>query len=157
MVHPGGNREIEIKLKVPGAVAGRRLLRGAGFQVARRRAFEDNQVFDTPGRLLRRRGELLRLREVGSHGTLTYKGPGIPGKHKDREELELQQIDPRTARAILSRLRFEPAFRYQKYRTEFRQPHVAGMATLDETPIGVFMELEGRPAWIDRTASRLGY
>ena len=31
------------------------------------------------------------------------------------------------------------------------------MATLDETPIGVFVELEGPPDWIDRTARRLGF
>jgi adenylate cyclase class 2 len=31
------------------------------------------------------------------------------------------------------------------------------MATLDETPIGVYMELEGSPRWIDRAARRLGF
>ena len=31
------------------------------------------------------------------------------------------------------------------------------MATLDETPIGMFMELEGTPTWIDRTARKLGF
>jgi len=28
---------------------------------------------------------------------------------------------------------------------------------VDETPIGVYMELEGPPAWIDRLAVQLGY
>jgi adenylate cyclase class 2 len=28
---------------------------------------------------------------------------------------------------------------------------------LDQTPIGDFLELEGSPAWIDRTACALGY
>ncbi len=31
------------------------------------------------------------------------------------------------------------------------------MATLDETPIGIYLELEGTPAWIDRTARRIGF
>ena len=29
--------------------------------------------------------------------------------------------------------------------------------TIDETPIGIFLELEGAPEWIDQTAARLGY
>jgi adenylate cyclase class 2 len=28
---------------------------------------------------------------------------------------------------------------------------------LDETPIGLYLELEGSPRWIDRTALRLGF
>jgi adenylate cyclase class 2 len=28
---------------------------------------------------------------------------------------------------------------------------------LDETPVGVYLELEGTPHWIDRTARRLGF
>ncbi|MGD0365805.1 MAG: hypothetical protein ABSC93_33395, partial [Bryobacteraceae bacterium] len=32
-----------------------------------------------------------------------------------------------------------------------------GVATLDETPVGVYLELEGTPGWIDRNARRLGF
>ena len=28
---------------------------------------------------------------------------------------------------------------------------------LDETPIGMWLELEGQPEWIDRTAAQLGF
>ncbi len=28
---------------------------------------------------------------------------------------------------------------------------------VDETPIGVYLELEGSPTWIDRTVRRLGF
>jgi len=59
--------------------------------------------------------------------------------------------------AILGRLGFRPSFRYQKYRTEMKQSSGPGTATLDETPIGTYIELEGSPSWIDRTARRLGY
>jgi adenylate cyclase class 2 len=94
---------------------------------------------------------------VAREGILTYKGPALPGKHKDREELELPRLDPETARAILDRLGYQPVFRYQKFRTEFQQKGSSGMATLDETPIGTFLELEGRPTWIDRSARALGF
>lgn len=152
-----GNREVEIKLPVANAAQGRRLLRSAGFRVSRRRVFEENMVFDTAKLSLRRGGRLLRLRQVAGEGILTYKGPATPGKHKDREELELSGLDPETARALLTRLGYQPAFRYQKFRAEFQQEGSTGVATLDETPIGTFLELEGRPAWIDRTARALGF
>jgi adenylate cyclase class 2 len=65
--------------------------------------------------------------------------------------------DPRRLSEMLVRLDFIPAFRYEKYRTEYRRPGEAGSAMLDETPIGVYLELEGAPAWIDRSARRLGF
>jgi adenylate cyclase, class 2 len=52
---------------------------------------------------------------------------------------------------------YQPVFRYDKFRTEFARPGEAGVATLDETPIGVFLELEGSPRWVDRTARKLGF
>jgi adenylate cyclase class 2 len=51
-----------------------------------------------------------------------------------------------------------PWFRYEKYRTTYRLPGVAGlMVELDETPIGEFLELEGDAQAIDRVAVMLGY
>lgn len=151
-----GNREIEIKLRVPDAGSARRLLRAAGFRVCKQRVFESNTLFDTAGKRLRHAGLMLRVRDVNGAAKLTYKGPASVGKHKDREELEIDASDPPMLAAILEKLGFAPAFRYEKFRTEFRRDH-GGEATLDETPIGVFLELEGSPRWIDRTARRLGF
>jgi adenylate cyclase class 2 len=148
--------EIEIKLRVPSAPAARRMLRAAGFQVLRRRVFEENTVFDTPDLKLRRGGKALRVREAGHRATLTCKGAVTPGKHKSREELEIKIFGPRTAVEILDRLGFRPVFRYQKYRTEYERAGARGVVTLDETPIGCFFEIEGSPRWIDRTARELG-
>jgi adenylate cyclase class 2 len=133
------------------------LLSTAGFRVSKRRVFEANTIVDTARGTLRRSGRLLRIREAGRLGILTYKGPAAIGKYKDREELELEVSDPRKLSKILSRLDFAPKFRYEKYRTEYRRPGEAGTAMLDETPIGVYLELEGAPAWIDRNARRLGF
>ena len=44
--------------------------------------------------MLRRSGRLLRVREAGRLGILTYKGPAAIGKYKDREELEVEVSDP---------------------------------------------------------------
>jgi len=152
-----GNNETEIKLAAPGVAAARRLLRSAGFRITRRRVFEANTVFDTADRGLRQANLLLRLRETPGADTFTFKGRPIAAKHKTREELEVTLSSAATCGLILQRLGYQPAFRYEKYRTEFRLPGATGLATLDETPIGVYLELEGSPRWIDRMARRLGF
>ena len=151
------NHETEIKLAVRDAGSARRRLRAAGFQVHKRRIFETNLVFDTGDLALRTSSRLLRLRQTGSTVTLTYKGEPLPGKHKSREELEVQVSDLPTITAIVGRLGYRQVFRYDKYRTEFHRPRHAGVAMVDETPVGVFLELEGTPSWIDRTARDLGF
>jgi len=152
-----GTQETEIKLAVDDANTARGMLRAAGFRVSKRRVFEVNNVFDTQELTLRKAGLLLRLRQAGSVHTLTYKGPTAPSKHKSREELELVIPDARVISAIFERLGYHLAFRYEKYRTEFKQPRGGGVATLDETPIGIYLELEGTDAWIDRTARKLNF
>lgn len=142
---------------MPDAAAGRRLLRAAGFRVSKRRVFEANTLFDTSRGTLSGAGRLLRVREAGPSGVLTYKGGAAAGKYKEREELEVEVSDPRRLSEMLARLDFVPTFRYEKYRTEYRRPGEAGLAMLDETPIGVYLELEGAPGWIDRNARRLGF
>jgi adenylate cyclase, class 2 len=150
--------ETEIKLAAGGSVeAARRLLRRAGFRVHKRRNFEDNLILDTPGRRLRQDGTLLRVRRTAGQVKLTFKGKALSGKYKSREEWETEVGDWKAICAIVQGLGFQPAFRYQKNRTEYQIPGSRGIATLDETPIGLFIELEGSPAWIDRTARRLGF
>jgi len=149
--------EIEIKLPLAGAAEGRKLLGGAGFRVSRRRVLESNTLFDTSQRLLGCEGCMLRIRQAGRHAVLTFKGPTTIGKHKSREELEVEFSDAPKLAAMLARLHFRPTLLYEKYRTEYRRQGESGMATLDEVPFGAFIELEGAPRWIDRTARRLGF
>jgi adenylate cyclase class 2 len=152
-----GTQETEIKLAVKDARSARRRLREGGFLVSRRRVFEVNTVFDTPELGLRASSRLLRIRQAGRVATVTFKGVPETGKHKSREELELEISNAAAMMSILERLGYHRMFRYEKYRTEFRQPRRAGIAMLDETPVGVYLELEGTPHWIDRTARRLGF
>jgi adenylate cyclase, class 2 len=111
---------------------------------------------------------------------LTFKGPlkggnadsssskGSPNdrrygsSHKVREEIELEVGDARALGTIFARLGMRESFHYEKYRTTFRMPESARWAKgllieLDETPIGIFVELEGPAAAIDRAAKLLGY
>jgi len=157
MARASTDREIEIKLRLTSVAAGKRLLRRLGFSIVRRRAFEINVILDTADGALRRGRQLLRLRQSGHRHTLTFKGPPAAGRHKSREELESEFSDAVSMRRILEKLGYGPVFRYEKYRTEYAGPQTAGAAMLDETPIGAFLELEGRPRWIDRTARALGF
>jgi adenylate cyclase class 2 len=152
-----GSQEIEIKLAVPDARTARRMLRDAGFEVARPRVFEENTIFDTKDQELRKSSRLLRVRSAGRVSTLTYKGAPEAGRHKSREELEIEVSDAKTAAGIAERIGLQATFRYEKYRTEYRRPRSSGVAVVDETPIGVYLELEGTPAWIDRMAKQLGF
>lgn len=151
-----GNVETEIKLRLPDAAHGRRLVEEAGFRVVVARVFEANQLFDTAGLQLRQHTTVLRLREVDGTARLTYKGPPTVGRHKSRDEFEVEIGDARTMQTVLERLGFHGVFRYEKYRTEYRRDE-EGIVMLDETPIGEFLELEGPSDWIDRTAKELGF
>jgi adenylate cyclase class 2 len=149
--------ETEIKLPVASAPRGRALLRKAGFEIRTRRVFEQNIGLDDNARSLRARGLLLRVRGAGAVITCTFKGPSLPGRHKRRVEWEFRADSLDSCLAVFAGIGFAESFLYEKYRTEYDRPGEAGHATLDETPIGVFMELEGPAPWIDRTAAELGF
>jgi adenylate cyclase class 2 len=149
--------EVEIKLAVPSAAKARALLRRLDFKITAPRIFERNLVLDDGQGSLRARGILLRVREAGKTSTCTFKGPDLPGRHKRRVEREFTASDAESCLAVFAGVGFRESFRYEKYRTEFARPYDSGIATLDETPIGVFMELEGPARWIDTTAQTLGF
>ena len=149
--------EIEIKLVAASPQKTRSLLRTHGFSVIKPRIFESNIVLDNPQGSLRERGLLLRVRRAGKLFTCTYKGFEMPSPYKRREEREFTVSDFDECLAVFAALGYHESFRYEKYRTEFARPKEPGHVTLDETPIGVFMELEGPSRWIGPTARSLGY
>lgn len=147
--------EIEIKFRLTGTpLAWTRRLLAAGFHLQTRRTRELNTLYDLPGQVLRKRGELLRLRKYGAEWVLTHKAKGIAGAHKTRIETETKVADGGKMDAILLALGFAPAFRYEKFRAEWSDG--LGHVVLDHTPIGDFGEIEGPSRWIDRTAQTLG-
>jgi len=149
--------ETEVKIRIDNIEGLRKKLRSLGFKLHARRVFESNTIFDTADKMFRQKGELLRLRRAGRDALITFKGPARDGPHKSREEIEATVSDAGSMQEIFSRLRLEPAFKYEKYRTEYKRPGSSGIVTADETPIGDFLELEGAPDWIDSTARKLGY
>lgn len=146
--------EIEIKFRVRHLRNLRRQLRAAGFRLKTRRTHEMNTLYDFPGGVLRKRRELLRLRQYGPQWNLTHKSQGKKGRHSSRIELETSVGDGRKMDAILRALGYTPSFRYEKFRAEWTDGK--GQVVVDETPIGNFCEIEGASRWIDATAKKLG-
>jgi adenylate cyclase class 2 len=149
------NRENEIKLAFPSAETAVARLLEAGARQLRPRSFEDNVLFDLKDRPLTTGGRLLRLRSVGGQSVLTFKAP-VPGEHRHKLKVEHETAisDPEELRAILSGLGFEPVYRYQKFRATYALGAVE--AAVDETPLGIFVELEGAPDDVDEAATALG-
>ena len=154
--------ETEIKLRWNGtAQEAQALIEGRGYAVSVPRTLESDQLFDLPSAALQQSDRILRLRRTTSpegttHGMVTYKGPATRDGYKSREEIEFDVSNPDTLTLVLQRLGYQPAFRYEKYRTQFRAAGEPGLITIDETPIGVYLEIEGPQDWIDSTAARLG-
>jgi adenylate cyclase class 2 len=166
------HHETEVKICIADLADIRERLRKAGFRAVERRAFEDNVLFDQPERPLRAIRAVLRLRHYGRRWVLTYKGtPESDTRYKSRVEFESEIAHPEAIRLIFRSLGLVPVFRYQKYRTHFVARDEASRAVaskrrhrkprleiaLDETPIGVFIELEGSRTAIDRAARALGF
>ncbi len=153
--------ETEVKLPWGGdAQEARALIEERGYAVSSPRTLESDQLFDLPSATLRQSDRILRLRKTVSpegeaRAMVTYKGPATRDNYKSREEIEFDVSDSDTFTLVLHRLGYQPTFRYEKYRTQLRAAGEPGLITIDETPIGIYLELEGPQDWIDSTAARL--
>jgi adenylate cyclase class 2 len=154
--------EIEVKLKIRNLQRLRVDLLGIGCEVTVPRSLERNWIWDFPGHPLRQKGELIRVRQFAGHGLLTFKGPAQQSKHfKIREERETEVQDAAILGVILQRIGLEAVFCYEKFRTSYSlkvrgQRHHLNLA-VDETPIGNYLEIEGREIGIQWVASQLGF
>jgi adenylate cyclase class 2 len=146
--------EVEIKFLVPDFKTLEQKLRNLGFHEDTPPTHEGNTIYDLPGQKLRRKGELLRLRDYGGKWKLTHKAKVKLGRHKSRCELETGVADGEKMDAILRALGYAPAFVYEKFRAEWSDGE--GHVVLDRTPIGNVAEIEGKSRWIDRIARELG-
>ena len=174
------NREIEVKLRISDPAALLRRFNELHAQPSKS-VFERNTLFDTPSRDFSRIGAILRIRtevpatpskgspRLSPHrskpieGLLTYKGmlPRASNprpRFKIREEIEYHLPNAARFERLLRRLGLAAWFRYEKFRTRYRLPRFPDLhLDLDQTPIGVFLELEGSKSDIDRAARLLGF
>jgi len=146
--------EVKIRIQDPKAVLNRLLALGA--VVARDRALEENTLYDFAAGMLKASRQALRLRRSGKRTTLTFKGsPQKSRSFKVREEYETGVSNAGQLRRVLKALGLRPTVAYRKHRTLLRKGHL--LICLDETPVGAFLELEGKRHEITRFARSMGY
>jgi len=146
--------EREIKLRFDSAEDARERVLSIGATPLRGRRLQEDCLLDTESDVLYRRRCVLRVRHDGGKSILTFKGPVQPGPMKLREEHETVIADGETLLTILQELGLHIWFRYEKYREEFSAEDV--IIAIDETPVGIFVEIEGGEEHIHQTAAALG-
>lgn len=136
--------EIEVKFILSDFSALMRKIESLGLPCTQERVFELNQRFDQPDRRLFVAHQVLRLRR-DHNAILTFKGPGV--LENDvllRQEIETVVADHDAAKRLLEALGYEVSMIYEKYRANYLLDGVT--LSVDETPFGLFIELEGNSA-----------
>jgi adenylate cyclase class 2 len=146
--------EREIKLRFDSADEARERILALGATPLLGRRLQEDCLFDTDDEQLRVQRSTLRVRSEGGKALLTFKGPVLPGVVKIREEHETVVADGAVLQTILEELGMHVWFRYEKYREEFTANDV--VIAVDETPVGVFVEIEGGEHAIHEVAGALG-
>jgi adenylate cyclase class 2 len=145
--------EREVKLAFRDAEEARTAILAAGAEPLRARRLQEDCLLDTKDDQLFKRRCVLRVRMESGKTLLTFKGPVQESSMKLREELETIVGDGLLLLRVLEQIGFRVWFRYQKYREEFAREDV--IVALDETPVGVFVEIEGSENGIHDMASAL--
>lgn len=146
--------EREIKLRYDSVESARAAVLAAGATPLLGRRLQEDALLDTEDESLRRRRCVLRVRLENGKSRITFKGPVQPSEMKLRDELETIIGDGVLLLRIFEELGFHIWFRYEKYREEFSHEEV--IVAIDETPVGVFVEIEGSEQGITTMARALG-
>ena len=146
--------EREIKLRYTSAEDAREAVIATGATPLHGRRLQEDALLDTDDEELRRRRCILRVRTENGKARLTFKGPVQPALMKIREEVETLVGDGEVLLRVLHELGLHVWFRYEKFREEFASEDV--IVAVDETPVGVFVEIEGGEDGISQMASALG-
>lgn len=146
--------EKEIKIRVDSLDEIEKKLKELGATLVSN-CFERNYLFDRENELFRK-GEALRLRSFCDKAKLTFKGKRISStNYKIREEIETPVGNFEAMAKILRKLGFRESFYYEKKRKNYKLEKC--LISLDETPLGKFIEIEATEEIIDRVAQLLGF
>lgn len=146
--------EQEIKLKFSDYEAARQAVITAGGRLVRSQRTQDDRFLDTTDDRLSLSGCALRMRREPDVTTLTFKGPMQPGPVKSREEIESTVADADAIEALLGNLGYAEWWRIAKVREDYLIGETK--VFIDQTPVGVFVEIEGTIDVIAATARALG-
>lgn len=146
--------EREIKLRFASADEARLAVLALEATPLLGRRLQEDALLDTLDGRFREKRSLLRVRMENGKSRLTFKGPVQPSAMKVREELETVVGDGEVLLRVFEELGLQVWFRYEKYREEFSHEDV--IVAIDETPVGVYVEIEGSEHGIESTAAALG-
>jgi adenylate cyclase, class 2 len=110
---------------------------------------QSDRYFAHPARDFSQTDEALRIRSVGDHNVITYKGPKIDRESKTREEIEVAvgsgELCARDLGVVLERLGFRPVLTVLKKRSIAEidwHGHSVEIALDEVAGAGDFVELE---------------
>jgi len=146
--------EREIKLRYDSVESACAAVAATGATPLLGRRLQEDALLDTEDESLRRRRCVLRIRIENGKSRITFKGPVQASEMKLRDELETVVGDGALLLRVFEELGFHVWFRYEKYRQEFCHEDV--IVAIDETPVGVFIEIEGSEQGITTMARALG-
>ena len=146
--------EREIKLRFDSVDRAREAVLATGATPLLGRRLQEDALLDTDDEQLRRRRCVLRVRMENGKSRLTFKGPVQPAAMKLREEVETVVGDGEILLRVFEEIGLHVWFRYEKYREEYAHEDV--IVAIDETPVGVFIEIEGSETGIASMAGALG-
>ena len=123
---------------------------------SQQRVHELNLRYDLPDGSLVAQKQVLRLRK-DHQAHLTFKGPGVM---EDgvlmRKEVEVVVSDFDATNRLLEALGYQVVMMYEKYRANYLLDSL--VISIDETPLGLFIELEGEsPAQVRQAAETFGF
>ena len=146
--------EREVKLRFGSVEEARDAVTSAGAAPLRCRRLQEDALLDDEAETLRKRRCVLRVRVESGRSLVTFKGPVQVSPMKLREEIETVIGDGETMLRCFEQLGYGVWFRYQKYREEYALSDV--IVAIDETPVGVFVEVEGDEHGIVEATRALG-
>jgi adenylate cyclase class 2 len=146
--------EREIKLRFESVDVARGAIEATGATPLLGRRLQEDALLDDEDETLRRRGCALRIRCENGKSRITFKGPIQASSMKLRDEFETVVGDGALLLRIFEELGYHVWFRYEKYREEYSREDV--IVAIDETPVGVFVEIEGTEQGISSMAEALG-
>jgi adenylate cyclase, class 2 len=146
--------EREVKLRFDTVEQAREAVLATGALPLLGRRLQEDSLLDTDDEQLRRRRCVLRVRVECGKSRVTFKGPVQPSPMKLREEAETVVGSGEVLLQVFEELGLHVWFRYEKYREEFSHEDVT--VAIDETPVGVFVEIEGTERGIEETTRALG-
>lgn len=141
---------LEIEMKFPVADFGAVEQKLATWQARREQPIDEaDHYFNAPDRDFARTDEALRLRRIGSHNIITYKGPKQAGPAKTRTEIEVPLESGAEAAdgfcRLVEKLGYRPTAVVKKRRTiwHFSRGGFDLQACVDQVEeVGRFVEVE---------------